>query len=328
MAFVQSSHWPVTLGLLAFFSAAANAEPQTYVGKLPTRTGDAKLAIVVEGDSFVAYSCGERSAFNQNYSRWWKGSVESAAAGLEQAGVKLMFEKSGAQLVGKITGNNQQLDFQIAAVPTNSAAGLYRGEKTFRDRDYVLGWIVDLKGKIVGSCSCKQTGIRTALPTVRRLAPAKGNAESSAKKEKKDVPAKPKRPAEEPREEPAEPVENAKDSDDASEGLSAAVAVDDDEEVKPAKVKSPKQLPAGKRIAKHQKDTSAEEDESPAESKKVKTKAAKKSLRTPPAGEEESASDKTPASDDDPADDGVGEKPAKAESAKKAGGKKPPVDDE
>jgi hypothetical protein len=275
------------------------------VARLDTRTGDAKIAIVLEGDAFVAYTCGERTAFNRGYSRWWKGTLGSTAVQSEQGNVTLSLERSDGSLVGTVASPEYELYFSAEPIPKDSRAGLYRAESKSKDLDYVLGWIVDTDGSVVGCCSCKQTGARRALPVgratvigngpsgkVKRLRPAKQPSQPDVRTKNSESEDENEPPANDERKsEKSEGSETGSD-DDASEGLSASPDEDEEAEVRPAKVRSAKSLPVGKKVKKPQKDTS-EETEEPVVKKSRPAKG-------------------VTSSEDDPEDDGVGDKPTKS----------------
>src|SRR3954470_22583780 len=71
----------VVLTLLAVGGAGAaqpgKARPATtFIGTLPAET-PARVAIVVEGDAFIAYACGQTNDFNKAASAWFKGTVKN-----------------------------------------------------------------------------------------------------------------------------------------------------------------------------------------------------------------------------------------------------------
>src|SRR5437870_10598879 len=57
--------------------AEAPAAPfTTFVGEIKGAPESARIAFVIEGDKFVAYVCSADEAFNNQFSRWFRGDVK------------------------------------------------------------------------------------------------------------------------------------------------------------------------------------------------------------------------------------------------------------
>jgi pyruvate/2-oxoglutarate dehydrogenase complex dihydrolipoamide acyltransferase (E2) component len=254
--------------LVASFGAD-DVKSQTFVGRLPVADGQARVAVVLTGQEFVAYACGNRTAFAKDYQRWWKGTLADGAAHAEIGGVKLELVRTTDGLAGELRGaDGAALAFSASLAPRGTLAGLYRGEQTVGGQDYVLGWIVDAKHQVVGGCSCKGSGAKKPLAAVRRLPPATGKRVALKPRVKEAKPAE-EEPAPKTDDSAPQEDEGVEAQPDPGDALDAAAEDSAETGVRPAKVKSAGKLPKGAVVKKPvKKQVEPVDDEEPAEEEK------------------------------------------------------------
>jgi hypothetical protein len=142
--------------LLVATPVALAADATTYIGVLPAEP-PARIAVVVEGTSFLAYACGQTDEFNQAHSAWFKGKLSNGrmeatvgdktfSAALEKGVVRGSLASDGSR--GK--------EFTAKPVPATALAGLYRATREVGGDPLVLGWIVDAKHQVAGGCQGKK----------------------------------------------------------------------------------------------------------------------------------------------------------------------------
>lgn len=202
----------------------AASQTVTYVGPVD---GDAKntrrIAIVVEGDQFIAYSCSSDANFNKVYAIWFKGSAKDGRIRATQDNVELEGSLVGTRYTGTLTAKNAApLSFKAAAIVRSPIAGLYRATDTVKDADFVIGWIVDGNHNVVGSCRNKKTGNQAVL--------------------------KPKKPLPPPPVEQPAPEEVAKQEQVADEVLIVQADEEAEQQVQAQKVRSVTQVTPGKKV--------------------------------------------------------------------------------
>lgn len=152
--------FPAPLGALAVvFLAAGGAAAQpaatTYIGTLPAEP-PARVAVVVEGDAFLAYACGQTDDFNAAASAWFKGTVTNGRIEATEGGKSLSAKLADGTVRGTLTAAGKEREFTAKPVPPTAIAGLYRATREVKGDPLVLGWIVDSKHQVVGGCQGKK----------------------------------------------------------------------------------------------------------------------------------------------------------------------------
>ena len=140
----------------------------TYIGTLHAEP-PARVAIVVEGDTFLAYACGKTDDFNQAASAWFKGTVQKGRIEAAVDGKKLAASLGEGIIRGTLTTDRRDREFIAKPVPPNAIAGLYRATKDVKGDSLVMGWIVDAKHRVVGGARASTASRRAA--TARALPP-------------------------------------------------------------------------------------------------------------------------------------------------------------
>jgi hypothetical protein len=150
----------------------------TYIGELKNAPESARIALVVEESKFVAYVCSADQEFNNTFSRWLRGDVKDGQLSGTAGGIELTATLKGDTVSGSIKKDKVH-EFIAKAIPGDANAGLFRASETFNEDDYIVGWIIDEKGNVVG------TGGRRGGP-VQTLQPPKGNNDLRVVAGKKD----------------------------------------------------------------------------------------------------------------------------------------------
>jgi hypothetical protein len=132
----------------------------TYIGELEDAPESARVAIVIEGDKFVAYVCSADDAFNQACSRWLRGVVKDGRLAATTDKVELTATLTGDTVSGSIKKDKVH-EFAARAVAGDANAGLFRASETFDEKDYVAGWIIDEKGNVVGTGGRRGGAVQT-----------------------------------------------------------------------------------------------------------------------------------------------------------------------
>lgn len=207
------------LALLLAAPVAVAADATTYIGVLPAEP-PARIAVVVEGDTFLAYACGQTDEFNQAHSAWFKGKVSKGRLEATVGDKTFTATLDKAAVRGSLTTDGGRgKEFTAKPVPATAIAGLYRATREVDGDPLVFGWIVDAKHQVAGGCQGKK---RKAFA----LQPA--------------APLPPPPPADEPP--PAEQVQQAEEFIVSQVGTEPEVAVQGE------KVKSAVNPPGGKVI--------------------------------------------------------------------------------
>ena len=114
--------------ILSFFSLAQAAE--MYVGVV--ENSDALVAIIVDGDQVLAYSCGGEQNW-QTHTSWFSSQAEGASVGnmsfdlIGRSGLKLQGIFNSDQAQGTLTlKDGTVLNWQANLVTENTPAGLYK----------------------------------------------------------------------------------------------------------------------------------------------------------------------------------------------------------
>lgn len=147
--------------ILGFFSLAQAAE--MYVGIV--EASDALVAIVIDGDQVLAYSCGGIENW-QTHTSWFSSESEGASVGnmsfelTGRSGLKLQGIFSSDQAQGTLTlQDGTVLDWQAERVAENTPAGLYKLNQVSTEQEELTGLIVSNDLRTNGT-------IRIILPKV------------------------------------------------------------------------------------------------------------------------------------------------------------------
>jgi hypothetical protein len=161
---------------------APSAPPATtYIGELKGAPESARIAVVCDGDKFVAYVCSGDQKFNDSFSRWLRGDMKAGAlAAADQ--VELKAALKGDTLTGTLSRDGKSHEFTAAAIAGDSNAGLFRAGDTFEDTDFVIGWIVDEKENVVGTGGARRGPVQTLKPPP---GPPNGNGNLQGQVQKK-----------------------------------------------------------------------------------------------------------------------------------------------
>jgi hypothetical protein len=139
--------------LFAVAATAAQAgKAVSYVGKLNGGPTSARVAVVADGDDFIAYVCSSDDAFNQKASRWFKGKLEDGKFSTEPDGLKLNGAITASGLKGTLSGE-EEMTFSAKATDNATMAGLFRAEFNDGEDDMIGGWIVDEEDEAVGAAN-------------------------------------------------------------------------------------------------------------------------------------------------------------------------------
>jgi hypothetical protein len=126
----------------------------TYIGTLPAEP-PARVAVVIEGDAFLAYACGQTDEFNQSASAWFKGTIRDDRIEASADGKTLTATLADGAIRGTLTADGREREFTARPVSPKSVAGLYRATRDVSGDTLVMGWIVDAKHQVVGGCQGK-----------------------------------------------------------------------------------------------------------------------------------------------------------------------------
>src|SRR5262245_65345538 len=113
--------------VLSCLAARAADKPAatTFIGTLPADP-PARVAVVVEGDNFLAYACGQTDEFNQAASAWFKGAIRNGRIEATVDGKTLSAVLTGGTIRGSLTIPGREREFTAKPVPPTAIAGLYR----------------------------------------------------------------------------------------------------------------------------------------------------------------------------------------------------------
>lgn len=132
----------------------------TYVGEIRGAPDSARIAFVVEGDKFVTYVCSGDQAFNDTFSRWYRGDVKDGAMSATVGEIELSATVKDGAVVGALKKDKAH-EFTARAIPGDANAGLFRAADKLGDGDVIFGWIVDEKGGVVGTAGKKNGPVQT-----------------------------------------------------------------------------------------------------------------------------------------------------------------------
>ena len=174
--------------VFACLNATAADKPAvtTFIGVLPAEP-PARIAVVVEGNAFLAYACGHTDEFNQAASAWFKGTVTNGCIEGSINGKALAAVMDRGQIRGTLTTDgDREREFTAKPVSPTAVAGLYRATKDVDGDTLVFGWIVDAKHQLVGGCQGKKKKA-VALQAKKPLPPAPPVNEDPPAEEKKQA---------------------------------------------------------------------------------------------------------------------------------------------
>jgi hypothetical protein len=173
------------VAVLAFCCASTRAA-DTYIGVLPAEP-PARVAVVVEGNTFLAYACGQTDDFNQSASAWFRGTVSNGRLEATVGGKTLTAAVERGQVRGTLTGDgDREREFTAKPVPRTAVAGLYRATHEVDGDTLVFGWIVDTKHQVAGGCHGKKRKA-VALQPKAPLPPPVPNPSPEQKRESQDL---------------------------------------------------------------------------------------------------------------------------------------------
>lgn len=143
------------LALLLAAPVAVAADATTYIGVLAAEP-PARIAVVVEGETFLAYACGKTDEFNQAHSAWFKGKVSNGRMEATAGDKTFTASVDKGAVRGSLATDGRAKEFAAKPVPTSAIAGLYRATREVGGDTLVLGWIVDAKHQVAGGCQGKK----------------------------------------------------------------------------------------------------------------------------------------------------------------------------
>lgn len=142
-------------------------ESTTFVGPTAGAPGAGKVAVVVGGGKFLAYTCGDET-YNAALAVWFTGDcVDGKCDGKTANGAAtIACETKDGKLTGTVKKGDVAATFTAAAADTSATlAGLYRAEEKTADGDTVTGWIIDADDAVVGATRNRQNGqVQTPPP--------------------------------------------------------------------------------------------------------------------------------------------------------------------
>lgn len=151
-----------SLVALVAFGDSASAQPTkaapgatTFIGVLPAEP-PARVAIVIEGDKFLAYVCGQTDDFNRAASAWFRGTIQNGLIEAKVDGKILSATLADNTIRGSVAIAGRDREFTAKSVSPNAVAGLYRAAREVNGDTVVMGWIVDAKHQVVGGCHSKK----------------------------------------------------------------------------------------------------------------------------------------------------------------------------
>jgi hypothetical protein len=166
----------VALAALTALAALGNPAPAqpakgatTFIGTLPADP-PARVAIVIEGDRFLAYACGQTDDFNKAASAWFSGTIQNGKIEAKNDGKTLSATLADGKVRGSLTIPGREREFTAKPVSANAIAGLYRAAREVKGDTVVMGWIVDAQHQVVGGCQSKRQ-LPVALKPAKPLPP-------------------------------------------------------------------------------------------------------------------------------------------------------------
>src|SRR5262245_60701050 len=98
--------------VLVCLAAPAQNKPAatTFIGELPAEP-PARVAVVVEGTTFLAYACGKTDEFNQSASAWFKGAVKNGKIEATNGGKTLTATLGKDAIRGSLTADGRERAF-------------------------------------------------------------------------------------------------------------------------------------------------------------------------------------------------------------------------
>src|SRR5262249_43275765 len=128
--------------------AGQKAKGQTFLGPIEGTPPATLMAIVIDGKNVLAYVCSPDDRFNQQHSRWFRGTCSDAGgiADTSSSGVKLAGKREGEKVAASVTQESETLKAALSLEEPGTDAGLWLAEAKVKDYDVVVGWIVN-RGK-------------------------------------------------------------------------------------------------------------------------------------------------------------------------------------
>jgi len=146
--------------------AQAGDMSKTYIGKLQGGPTSARVAMVADGENFMAYVCSADDEFNQKASRWFKGTMKGNEFSAERDGMRFSGALSSSGMDGTLS-TGEEMSFSAKATDDTTMAGLFRAEFNDGEDDIIGGWIVDENDETVGGSSTA-TGKKKKTATVSK----------------------------------------------------------------------------------------------------------------------------------------------------------------
>lgn len=175
----------VLVALLCGPAAAAEPAAVTYIGALPAEP-PAAIAVVIEGDTFLAYTCGRTDDFNRAASAWFRGTVRDGKLSATTGDAVLSATTGAGAVRGTLSAGGRERAFEAKPVPAKGLAGLYRAAREANGDAVVMGWIVDTKHQVLGGCQSKKrpaVALRPAKPLPPPAPPAAPDAPTKTEPE-------------------------------------------------------------------------------------------------------------------------------------------------
>ena len=131
---------------------APAAVAATYIGELKGAPESARIAVVVEGGKFVAYVCSNDQPFNDAFSRWFRGDTKAGKMSVKaDNGATVTASATDDAITGTLTKDGKSHEFTAKRITGDANAGLFRAAESVGDDAYVIGWIADETGAVVGT---------------------------------------------------------------------------------------------------------------------------------------------------------------------------------
>jgi hypothetical protein len=124
----------------------------TYVATLDGAPDSARLGLVCDGKSFLAYVCSGDEQFTADAARWFRGECDGKSIKASSPdGRTLTATLTAAGMTGTLTAAGKTYKFTAEAAAADSLAAVYRAEDDGDDGAVVFGWVVDADGFVAGA---------------------------------------------------------------------------------------------------------------------------------------------------------------------------------
>src|SRR5437870_11910502 len=111
----------ISVGVAGAAQPAKAKTATTFIGTLPAEP-PARVAIVVEGDTFLAYACGRTDDFNQAASAWFTGTIQNGRIEAKVNEKKLSATLADGTIRGSLTAAGREREFTAKPVPSTAIA--------------------------------------------------------------------------------------------------------------------------------------------------------------------------------------------------------------